>query len=122
MINSLSLFEQTQLAEATYASFGGETGNGDSILQALRGVKKKEDASKDFSQTQAEEFLKHWQVIDQYATGGTNNDPGSAWAGSGFSATLFESLDRPGEYTFAVRGSKRMSDFAASAAKFIRAA
>ena len=72
MINSLSLFEQTQLAEAAYASFGGETGNGDSILQALRGVKKKEDTSEAFSQTQAEEFLKHWRVVDQYATDRTD--------------------------------------------------
>ena len=110
MINSLSLFEQTQLAEAAYASFGGKTGNDDSILRALQNIDKdgkpRDDA---FSQTQAEEFLKHWRVADQYATGGTSEDTFWTNASSGFSATLFESLDRPGEYTFAILTSSPTS-------------
>ena len=112
MINSLSLFEQTQLAEAAYASFSDENGilfkDKDDLKKALKGN------GSEFSQTQAEEFLKHWRVADQYATGGTGEDP--FWTnkkGSGFSATLFESLDRPGEYTFAIRGSIGANDFKA---------
>ena len=38
MINSLSLFEQTQLAEAAYASFKGNTGNGKLISNALQNI------------------------------------------------------------------------------------
>ena len=115
MINSLSLFEQIQLAEAAYASFNGNTGNGDLISKALQNIDEDGKPGDDaFSQTQAEEFLKHWRVSDQYATGGTGEDP--FWTnkkGSGFSATLFESLDRPGEYTFAIRGSIGANDFKA---------
>ena len=113
MINPLSLFEQTQLAEAAYASFGGKTGNGDSIFFALQNVKKKGETGDAFSSTQAEEFLKHWRVADQYATAGTDKDNLLTNKGSGFSATLFESLDRPGEYTFAIRGSIGLNDFKA---------
>ena len=111
MINSLSLFEQTQLAEAAYASFKGKIGNN---MADVGVALQDKDGGSEFSQTQAEEFLKHWRIADQYATGGTGEDP--FWTnkkGSGFSATLFESLDRPGEYTFAIRGSIGANDFKA---------
>ena len=111
MINSLSLFEQIQLAEAAYASFNGNIGNGKLISDALQGVKKEGETGNAFSKTQAQEFLKHWRVADQYATGGTADDSSFDWFGSGFSATLFERIDRPGEYTFAVRGSIGINDF-----------
>ena len=111
MTNSVSLFEQTQLAEAAYASFSDENGilfkDKDDLKKALKGN------GSEFSQTQAEEFLKHWRVADQYATGRTDKDPFWTNKGSGFSATLFESLDRPGEYTFAIRGSIGANDFKA---------
>ena len=105
MINSLSLFEQAQLAEAAYASFGKDITDSNKLHNALKII--------DFSQTQAEEFLKHWRVADQYATAGTDKDNLLTNKGSGFSATLFESLDRPGEYTFAIRGSIGANDFKA---------
>ena len=86
MINPLSLFEQTQLAEAAYASFGEDITDRNKLQDALKTI--------DFSQTQAEEFLKRWKVIDQYATGGTADDSSFDWFGSGFSATLFERVNR----------------------------
>ena len=111
MTNSISLFEQTQLAEAAYASFSDKNGilfkNENDLKKALK------DNGSEFSQTQAEEFLKHWRVADQYATAGTDKDNLLTNKGSGFSATLFESLDRPGEYTFAIRGSIGLNDFKA---------
>ncbi len=111
MTNSISLFEQTQLAEAAYASFSNKKGglfkDKDDLEKALKGN------GSEFSQTQAEEFLKHWRVADQYATDRTDKDNLLTNKGSGFSATLFESLDRPGEYTFAIRGSIGANDFKA---------
>ena len=110
MINSLSLFEQIQLAEAAYASFKGKIGNN---MADVGVALQDKDGGSEFSQTQAEEFLKHWRVADQYATAGTDKDNLLTNKGSGFSATLFESLDRPGEYTFAIRGSIGANDFKA---------
>ena len=88
MSNIQGLFEQAQLAEAAYANF------------SIAGVSTK-DALQDtenggsFSATQAAEFVLHWRVVDQLPD--TSNN--------GFSATVFESLDHPGEFSLAIRGS-----------------
>jgi hypothetical protein len=84
------LFRQAQLAEATYANFSAFVNN-------PRGALEEEG----FSAAQTTEFLTHWRIVDHI--------PDTA---SGFSATLFESLDHPGQYTFAIRGSQGVLDFA----------
>jgi len=92
-MNSItSIFEQAQLSDAAYADFTNPDHK--AALQA-----------REFSNTQAAEFLKNWKVVDQY----TSPVPGSV--DTGFSATVFERLDPAtglgtGEYTFAVRGSE----------------
>lgn len=108
MSTTALLFDQAQLAEAAYASFNGATGSGKNVSDALLENK--------FSKEQTTEFLKHWRVVDQYATGSQSEDPLLTWNdGSGFSATLFESVDNPGQFTFAIRGSIGVDDFKADA-------
>jgi hypothetical protein len=86
------LFQQSQLAEAAYANFSSNTGvlltNEIDVKAALTTGEGK------FSLTQAADFIKHWQVVDSLPD-----------TGSGFSATLFESLDNPGVYSYAIRGT-----------------
>ncbi|MBW9275687.1 MAG: hypothetical protein K1563_18575, partial [Candidatus Thiodiazotropha sp. (ex. Lucinisca nassula)] len=48
-----------------------------------------------FSQTQAEDFVTHWRVVHHLPNTST-----------GLSATIFESLDNPGDYVFAMRGTE----------------
>ena len=84
MSTTTSLFEQAQLAEAAYADFSDP---GKTRLQALK--------DEGFSDAQATEFVLHWKVVSHIP----NQVP------SGFSATVFESLDNPGEFSLAIRGS-----------------
>lgn len=88
MTDALRLFDLAQLAEASYADFTSSD---------------KKQALKDegFSETQATEFLTHWQVVNQM--------PDTI---HGFSATLFQRVDsdpltgaQAGDYAFAIRGS-----------------
>lgn len=87
MSSTTILFDQALLAEAAYADF------------SIPGVST-EDALKDrangggFSVAQAAEFVLHWKVVHHIPN-----------TGSGFSATVFESLDHPGEFSLAIRGS-----------------
>src|SRR5579885_55084 len=101
MSHTTSLFDQIQLAEASYANlFDTNTQstitNPDDVKQSL--VNKQPDGSYDFSEVQATEFIQHWKVVNHQP-----NEP------SGFSATLFESIDRPGEYTLAFRGTEQFN-------------
>lgn len=86
-----SVFEQAQLAEAAYADFWNKQTN--SIMTSKIQVQAALEAN-DFSTAQATEFLNNWQVVDHVPD-----------LGSGFSATVFESLDNPGQYSLAIRGS-----------------
>jgi len=89
------LFQQAQLAEAAYANFAAFPNNDVGVFNALK--------ANDFSDKQATDFLAHWRVV--------SHQPNTT---SGFSATVFESLDHPGQYEFAVRGSENL--FSASGA------
>ena len=79
------LFQQGQLAEAAYSDFSVYPNDAYRALTTGDGK---------FSATQASEFITHWQVVSHIP----NLD-------SGFSATVFESLDHPGEFSLAIRGS-----------------
>jgi hypothetical protein len=92
-----SLFQQAQLAEAAYADFLDDAG----FLITTDAQYKSSLRANGFSQAQANEFTTHWKLVDQY----TATDWGGWTDGSGFSATLFESLDNPGQYSLAIRGS-----------------
>lgn len=96
-----SLFQQAQLAEAAYANFIDNTG---SLITTDAGVKAaliasgfSSDPNNTTQSAQATAFLTHWQVVDQ--------SPPLGLFGNGFSATLFASLDNPGQYTFSIAGS-----------------
>jgi hypothetical protein len=97
------LFQQSQLAEAAYANFvngGGLIATGDELKTAL--------IAEGFSESQAADFVTHWQVVSQ--------QPDTA---SGFSATVFERLDAnqqpTGQYSLAIRGTINFDDFSTDA-------
>jgi len=103
-----SIFEQAQLSEAAYANFWNQQTN--SLITSSTQVQAALEA-KTFSNAQATEFVKHWKVVDQY-----DNSALGGLVGTGFSATVFESLDNPGHYSLAIRGSQGVNDFLADAA------
>lgn len=91
-MKSENIFSQIFLAEASYALLDNVASGDQEGLQAA-------SIANGFSQTQSEEFAKHWRVV--------HHQPDTD---SGFSATLFESTDNPGEYTFAIRGTAGLQD------------
>jgi len=96
------VFLQAQFAEAAYANFiNPSTG---SIYGTQAGLQGALEAS-GFSTAQASEFVQHWKVKDQV------NNSVLGVVGSGFSATIFENLDNPGQYSLAIRGSQGVNDF-----------
>ncbi|TNC96536.1 MAG: outer membrane adhesin-like protein, partial [Rhodocyclaceae bacterium] len=102
------LFQQAQLAEAAYANFAGM--NAFTPKSEIERALTTGDGA--FSVAQATEFVTHWRVVNQYTVPSF-----FGLTGSGFSATVFESLDQPGKYTFAVRGTEptKASDLSADA-------
>ncbi|MEW8069072.1 MAG: hypothetical protein AB2792_10850 [Candidatus Thiodiazotropha sp.] len=74
------------LSEAAYANLQNKFSSED-VKSSL--------INKDFSLTQAADFVTHWRVAHHLPNTST-----------GFSATIFESLDNPGEYVFAIRGTE----------------
>ena len=94
-------FMNAEVSEASYADFrvalqpDGSYRTSD-VIVALKNIG---GTDKGFSQTQAADFVKHWRVA--------SHQPDMA---SGFSATLFESLDNPGTYTLAIRGTTNAAD------------
>ena len=60
------LYQQTLLAEASYADFSNIDSD-DDIKIALQRIGTKDgnpdDPESGFSQSQAEDFVKHWQII-----------------------------------------------------------
>jgi Ca2+-binding RTX toxin-like protein len=89
-MSTVQLFSQISLAEAAYANLSALDIN--STKQQL--ISRLVAVDNGFSQSQAEHFANHWRVV--------HHQPDTL---SGFSATLFESIDNPGEYTFAIRGT-----------------
>ncbi|MES9991035.1 MAG: calcium-binding protein [Candidatus Thiodiazotropha sp.] len=76
------------LSEASYADF-------DTIGAITQTDVENALIAREFSNTQAAEFITHWQVVHHLPNTST-----------GFSATVFESLDSPGKYVFAIRGTE----------------
>ena len=99
MNTNQNLFQQGQLAEASYANLAGISVSTDPELLKTRLINLQPDGTYDFSTTQATEFVTHWKVI--------SHQPDQP---SGFSATLFDSLDQPGQYTLAIRGTAGVQD------------
>ncbi len=92
MTTPSKLLEQMQLSEASYAAFDG--------MPYQDEVRLKERLRENgFSNAQADEFVRHWQVVGYQ--GNTS---------SGFSATLFEGLNPDGsgngQLTLALRGTE----------------
>lgn len=98
------LFDQAQLAEAAYAKFIDNTGSLITTKTAVATALQDQG----FSESQAAEFVKHWKVVSQY-----NNSQYLGLVGTGFSATVFESLDNPGQFSLSIRGSLDIADFTA---------
>lgn len=90
-----NLFEQAQLAEAAYANlWNSGTNSAITHPELVKSALQDTSNSMSFSAAQATEFLTHWRVADHLPD-----------TGSGFSATLFESLDNPNVYSYAIRGT-----------------
>lgn len=94
-----TLFQQSQLAEAAYASFIDNAGN---LITTDAGIKTALQ-NNGMSTTQAAAFISQYRVVDQILD-----------TASGFSATVFEKLDANGngtrQYTFAPRGTQGSVD------------
>lgn len=86
-MTTTKLYRAAELAEASYADFSDPT---NSLKNAL--------TSEEFSSAQATEFVKHWKVAHHQGN-----------TAAGYSATLFESLDNAGEFTFAIRGTEPLA-------------
>jgi Ca2+-binding RTX toxin-like protein len=84
-------FEQAQLAQAAYANLDGS-------LPLVLALQETGTGKPNFSTSQADEFRKHYAVVDHL--------PNTA---TGFSATLFLNIDT-GAYTLAIRGSDEIVD------------
>ena len=89
-MSTITLFDQAQLAEAAYAEF---TDSGGNLITSIGGVINALKAE-GMSESQAAEIVIHWKVVSHIPNTST-----------GFSATIFESLDNPGEFSLAIRGS-----------------
>ncbi|MCU7869288.1 MAG: hypothetical protein KZQ98_12250 [Candidatus Thiodiazotropha sp. (ex Lucinoma borealis)] len=76
------------LSEASYADF-------DTIGAITQTDVENALIARGFSNTQAADFITHWRVAHHLP----NTD-------TGFSATIFESVDNPGEIVFAMRGTE----------------
>lgn len=87
-----NIYYQAMLSEASYADFrAAKASDGSYITEKVKAAL----IDKGFSETQATEFVSKWRVVDHQP-----NTP------TGFSATLFERIDNPGELVFAVRGTE----------------
>ena len=104
-----NLFQQAQLAEAAYANLAGM--NISTTAQAIKDALTDPDLGGGFSTAQASAFVTHWRVVDQYTASGLFG----ITDGSGFSATVFESIDNPGQYSIAMRGTAGATDLMADA-------
>ena len=98
MSANLDLLDSALLAEAAYAEFLQPNGQLKSLADIRAAL-----VAKDWSGTQATEFLLDYRVIHQ--------QPNTA---TGFSATLFEKLNNgvpTGQYVFAARGTEPTAQF-----------
>jgi len=102
-----TLFQQAQLAEAAYAAFiDPQTGFVYTDTTKIEGALQDQGNNMSFSPNQASDLVKNWRVADQYTASGLFG----LTDGSGFSATLFETLGADGvgtgHYSFAARGTQ----------------
>jgi trimeric autotransporter adhesin len=92
MTIEISPFNEALLAEASYADFiDPETGE----VYTTTGQIKAALILLGFSETQAADFVLHWRIVD--------HQPNTT---SGFSATLFQSIDLPQRTVMAFRGTE----------------
>ncbi|MFY9327445.1 MAG: hypothetical protein WAO76_05420 [Georgfuchsia sp.] len=93
------LFQQAQLAEASYANFVDANGNlittDAGVTGALIAASFSQDHDDPTQSTQATAFVAEWDVLSQLPN-----------TSSGFSATLFKNA--AGDYEFVVRGSENV--------------
>ena len=90
-MNSIAdLYQQAQLSEAAYADFDRYP----TVAKALE--------AEGMSTAQADDFVTHWKIIAHQTE-----------TASGYSATLFESLDTPGKFSYGIRGTKGPADLSA---------
>ena len=90
-MKTINVYGMAEVAEASYSDLEGAVAANDIVAALL---------SEQVSPTQASEFVNHWKVVHHQP-----DDPIS-----GFSATLFESLDNPGGFTLAIRGTAGLVD------------
>lgn len=95
MISTQALFDQVQLAEASYSLFNDLPLGNDDALRARLLLANKNNFNGEFSPTQAADFVSKWSVSTHQA-----NTP------SGFSAILFSSKANAGEVVLAIRGTE----------------
>ncbi|MEW8050970.1 MAG: hypothetical protein AB2792_10840 [Candidatus Thiodiazotropha sp.] len=87
-------YEYALLSEASYADLE-RIRDAEDLKTALINIGGENNEDKGFSPTQAEDFVTHWRLAHHLPNTST-----------GFSATIFESLDNPGNYVFAMRGTE----------------
>ncbi|PHS26635.1 MAG: hypothetical protein COA83_02885 [Methylophaga sp.] len=103
-MDTKTLFEHALMAEAAYADFS-KISNSSDVKTALQRIGNKDgeadDPEKGFSPSQADYFIKHWQVV--------SHQPDTD---SGFSATLFKSTDPNAAqpYVLGIRGTAGSKD------------
>jgi Ca2+-binding RTX toxin-like protein len=81
-------YTNSQMAEASYADFEGRDFNDPSDIKAAL-------MNNGFSDAQATDLVAHWKVASHLPNTST-----------GFSATVFENRQNPGEYVMAIRGTE----------------
>ncbi|MEW8495819.1 MAG: hypothetical protein AB2604_18590, partial [Candidatus Thiodiazotropha taylori] len=68
----------------------------DDLKTALVNLNGIVDEDKGFSQIQAEDFIRHWRVVDHLPD-----------TSIGFSATVFQGLDNPDDFGLTMRGNEQ---------------
>lgn len=93
--NNSNLFDMTLLAEASYVRMNQLEQN--FTDEDVKKILKNKDAGGNFTQEQADYFIAHWQVVENGHQPNTD---------TGYSATLFQSIDDPSHLVYATRGTE----------------
>ncbi|MCG7894402.1 MAG: hypothetical protein JAZ12_08095 [Candidatus Thiodiazotropha taylori] len=90
-------YSYSLLSEAAYADLEGVETSAQ-LLNALVGVNGEVDPDKGFSQIRAEEFIRHWRVVDHLPD-----------TSIGYSATVFQGLDNPDDFGLTMHGNEQLT-------------